>query len=125
MISAGEDVSSATVRSWVTYRDMSDARTPSRWRRFKAFADAFGITLPTTTIEKYYKDIKQWRVLHRKAGRDLARAIRAAYANRLGAPTLARIEREWGFTARQLIAAARMMTVDDVVSLKGNFDASD
>lgn len=125
MVDAGEPVDYGTVRSWVTFSDPSDARTPMRWSRFKAFARIFGVALPDSVLREYFSNIKRWRVLHRKAGRDLARAIRAAYANRIGAVTLARIEREWGMTARQLITAARMLTVDDIVSNEGETGDTD
>ena len=125
LAAAGEKVDYATVRSWVTYSNPSEASTPNRWARFAAFASAFGISLPEPDLHKYFSEIKRWRTLHRKAGRDLARAIRAAYAHRLSAVTLARIEREWGLTARQLLTAARLTTVDSVYVDEGGNSAAD
>jgi hypothetical protein len=125
LVDGGEQVDYATVRSWVKFNDLSEASTPIRWPRFAAFASAVGISLPEPTLRKYFGDIKRWRTLHRKAGRDLARAIRGAYAYRLSAITLARIEREWGLTARQLLTAARLTTVDSVFLAGGGDRAVD
>ena len=124
LASVGVNVDYATVRSWISFNDLSEARTPGHWERFAIFAKAFGILLPDSQIHKYFNDIKLWRTLHRKAGRDLAYAIRSAYVNRLSACTLARIERDWGLTARQLISAATILTVDDVLVSEGGGNAT-
>lgn len=124
MAAAGEEVDYATVRSWVRFSDLSDAAVPSRYSYFSAFADALGVVLPPTQLRDIFEGIRRWRVLHRLAGRDLARAIRAAYSGRLDAVTLAKIERDWGFDARTLIQGARVATVDEVVLPGGDDNGS-
>jgi hypothetical protein len=99
----------------VIFDNPSTATVPQRRTSFLAFAEAFGIQLPREELLDLFEGIRRWRILHRKAGRDLARVIRAAYVNRLDAPTLARVERDWGLTARQLLQAARAVTVDEVI----------
>jgi hypothetical protein len=115
MAELGERIDYASVRSWVTFSDPSLASVPEQWQTFLAFAEAFGIHLPREDLLDLFRSIRRWRIRHRRAGRDLARAIRAAYVNRVDAPTLARIEREWGLNPRRLLQAARLATVDEVV----------
>jgi hypothetical protein len=110
-----QPVDYATVRSWVTFESESEAAVPETLDRFLAFATAFGISRPSEELKGTFQAIRRLRALHRLVGRGLARAIRAAYLDRLDAPTLAKIERDWGLTARQLLQAARVATVDEVV----------
>ncbi len=62
-----------------------------------------------------FSGIHSWRVNHRKFGRELARAVRAACLGRLDAISLRRIERDWGMNARNLVEGARVATVDEVI----------
>ena len=48
------------------------------------------------TLEDWFRDIRRLRVAHRNVGRDLAKAIKGAYLGQLDAPTLAKIDRDWG-----------------------------
>ncbi|ORC37372.1 hypothetical protein B4O97_04050 [Marispirochaeta aestuarii] len=111
----GHPVTYSTIRSWITFKDIDAASTPASWERFRAFAAALGVSLYEPDLRRYFDRIKRWRVLHRKAGRDLARAIRASYSSRLGPLTLAQIEREWGMSVSQLMSAAQMRVVDDII----------
>jgi hypothetical protein len=115
MAERGESIDYATVRSWVTLDDSSTAAVPQRRSTFLAFAEAIGIHLPTEYLLELFDGIRRWRILHRKAGRTLARVIRAARSNRLDATTLAHVERDWGLNARQLLQAARVAIVDEVI----------
>lgn len=119
MQAAGASVDYSTVRSWVKGESAGDVAMPQRQDRFLAFASALGVTLPQHQLIELFGAIRRLRVLHRKVGRDLARAIRAAYVNRLDVPTLARIERDWGLSTRELVEAARVATVDDVLLPEG------
>ncbi len=82
---------------------------------FLAFASALGIAFPEETLQQWFRDIHCLRVDHRKIGRQLARAIRGAYLNRLDPVTVARMERDWGVQAKMLLEAARVAVVDDVI----------
>jgi hypothetical protein len=110
---AGFSIDPSTVRTWLRAHGDGPA-VPERMDWFKAFAEALGLALPDETLEDWFKDIRRLRIAHRAVGRDLARAIRGAYLGQLDAPTLQRLERDWGVKAIELITAARVATVDDV-----------
>ncbi len=114
----GHPVDVATIRSWLRF-DQAEAIVPDSPDRFTAFASALGIGMPPNELMELYNGIRNWRVNHRKFGRELARAVRSAYLGRLDAGTLRKIERDWGFNARQLIEGARVAIVDEVVLPEG------
>jgi hypothetical protein len=121
----GHHMDLATVRTWLRFDRMEEAAVPERPDRFLAFASALGITLPQETLLDLYSGIQSWRVNHRKFGRELARAVRAAYLGRLDSPTLRKIERDWGLTARQLVEGARVAVIDELILPEGVEDAAD
>lgn len=125
MAARGESVSYAAVRAWTTPSVETSGSVPSTYARFLTFADLLGIDLPQSQLAEIFQDIRRWRVLHRKAGRNLARVMRAAYLNRLDAVTLARVEREWGFEVRRLLEAAHVGIVDEVMLPEDYQDGSD
>lgn len=110
----GYRVTQAAVRGWMS-EDPQAACVPMRIEGFLALADVLGLRLPRETLCRYYHDIHTWRVRHRRAGHQVAQAMRLAYAGRLGSVTLARIERDWGVGVRSLVAAARIGVVDEVI----------
>jgi|SRR5579859_234537 len=110
----GFDVDVTTVRAWVKSPSAEGASVPERLNWFRAFAEAIELAVPREVLDAWFKEIRQLRVAHRNVGRDLARAIRGAYLGQLAAPTLQRIERDWGVKTRELITAARVATVDEV-----------
>jgi hypothetical protein len=112
----GQSVGAYNVRSWLPTADNPTPLTPDSLDKFLAFAAALQIVLPREILVSLYSDIRRWRDGHRKCGRYLVRAIRGAYSSRLDAPTLRRIERDWGMNARQLMQAAELATVDSVTS---------
>lgn len=116
-------VSPAAIRSWLAFDDDAAARVPQRRDMFLAFASALGIALPQEQLRELFGGIRRLRVMHRLAGRDLARAIRAAFLGRLDPATQARIERDWGVTALQLLHGARVATVDEIIVAPGGPDA--
>jgi len=118
----GHPVDLATVRSWLRI-DRTDAAVPDRPDRFMAFASALGIAIEPNELLDLYSGIQNWRVNHRKFGRELARAVRAAYLGRLDATTLRKIENEWGLNARQLVEGARVAVLDEVILPEGGEDA--
>lgn len=115
MAAEGEPVSYAAVRAWTRPAVESSGSVPSTYARFVTFAGLLGVELPQAQLAEMFQDIRRWRVLHRKAGRNLARVMRAAYLNRLDAVTLARVEREWGFEVRRLLEATHVGIVDEIV----------
>lgn len=112
--SAGLDVDPTTVRNWMKGGNDEDLGVPERLDWFKALARAIELSLPDATLEDWFRDIRRLRVAHRNVGRDLAKAIKGVYLGQLDAPTLAKIDRDWGVQARELISAARVATVDDI-----------
>jgi hypothetical protein len=70
-------------------------------------------------LRHYFSHIHEWRVRPRRAGREIAQAIRLAYTGRLGPASSARIEREWGVGVRALIEAAQVGIVDEVILPRG------
>lgn len=124
MAASGRAVSGAAIRSWLQPEN-NRACTPINWESFLTFARALGIQMPEEQIREYFQAVRTWRIRHRLAGRDLARAVRGAYVGRIGASDLARIERDWGMDARTLIDAARVGIVDEVIRPEGENDAAD
>jgi hypothetical protein len=122
MAALGHPVTSATVRSWIKFDEESEAKVPENWTRFLAFATAVGISIQEDLLKKTFEAIRRLRIRHRAAGRHLARAIRAAYLNRLDAYAINRIKREWGLDVLQLMNSARLGVVDDVVLPRGKID---
>jgi hypothetical protein len=110
-----QPVGAYNVRSWLPTVDAPSPLTPDGLDKFLAFAAALQIVLPHETLAGLYAEIRRWRDGHRKCGRYLVRAIRGAYSARLDAPTLSRIERDWGMSARQLMQAVELATVDSVL----------
>ena len=110
-----QPVTPVTVRSWMKSEDDSKATTPNNRKRFLAFAEALGITVPENTLLKMFDGIRHWRIGHRIAGRHLAHAIRAAYLNRLDATTFSRIQRDWGMDVLHLMQSARVAEVDEII----------
>ncbi len=109
----GCSVTPSAVSSWLA--DDTDAHIPRQLETFLAFARVLGLRLPDDTLRQYHRDIREWRFFHRRAGREVAKAIRLAYTGRLGAATLARIEKDWGLGIRALLDAAQIGVVDEVV----------
>ena len=118
----GFDVDVTTVRAWVKSASVEGPSVPERLDWFRAFADAIELAVPREILDSWFREIRQLRIAHRNVGRDLARAIRGAYLGQLTAPTLQRIERDWGVKTMELITAARVGTVDEVtiVSIGGS-----
>jgi hypothetical protein len=114
---AGIDVDLTTIRTWLPSETSDDCGVPESEAVFLAFAAALGITLPVDMLRKWYLGIKRLRIHHRVIGRELGKAIRGAYLGRLDAVTIARMEREWGVQAKELLEAARVAVVDDVIPL--------
>jgi xanthosine utilization system XapX-like protein len=110
----GYRITEAAVRSWLDER-LDEAHAPMGIDHFLALADVLDINLTEEMLRHYYKEIRLWRIGHRRAGREVAQAIRLAYTGRLGPVTLARIEHDWGVGMRELIAAARVGIVDEVI----------
>jgi hypothetical protein len=115
MARQGQTVGTYSVRSWLRPSDGSSPLTPDSLDKFLAFAAALEIALPREALGDLYAEIRRWRDGHRKCGRYLVRAIRGAYSGRLDASTLTRIERDWGMSARQLMQAVELATVDSVL----------
>ena len=115
MMAKGCPVTAAAVRQWLSEHS-DEAHAPARIDHFLALADVLGLGLPEDTLRGYFRDVHSWRVLHRRAGREVARAIRLAFSGRLGATTLARIERDWGVGVRALVDAAQVGIVDEVIA---------
>lgn len=110
----GHPTDVATIRSWLRF-DRTDIAIPDRPERFMAFATILGIGIEPHELLNLYSGIQNWRVNHRKFGRELARAVRSAYLGRLDAATLRKIEQNWGISARQLVECARVAVVDEVI----------
>ena len=106
-----------TIRTWLPSDTSDDCGVPESEAVFLAFATALEITLPVDTLRQWYLGIKRLRIHHRVIGRELGKAIRGAYLGRLDAVTIARMEREWGVQAKELLEAARVAVVDDVIPL--------
>jgi hypothetical protein len=74
----GIQASYQTVRSWARLTSNAERTTPQSWRHFKAFAEELGITLPEPYLLELFNGIRQLRMRHRLAGRNLIRAMRNA-----------------------------------------------
>lgn len=122
MVEHGYRVTIAAVRRWLSERP-AEAHAPMRIEHFLALADVLGLKLPEEMLRHYYQEIHTWRVRHRRAGHEVAQAIRLAYTGRLGPTTLARIERDWGVGVRALVYAAQVGVVDEVILPEGVKDA--
>jgi hypothetical protein len=105
----------ATVRTWIS--EGAEYSIPESEPRFLALARALGLAIPEATLKGWFAAIDRLRVAHRRLGRHLVKAIRAAYLGRLDAGSIGRIERDWGVEAKKLLEAARVATVDCVVGL--------
>lgn len=125
MADKGQQVDMSTIRTWLKPSTTGLSTVPDSRDRFMAFAAALGLALDEGTLSEFYGSIERWRIAHRSMGRDLARAIRAAYLGRLGAESLAKIERLWGLNARHLVEAARVAIVDEIVLPEGYANAID
>lgn len=110
----GYAVTPSAVGAWLR-EDPDEASAPSSLDGFVALARVIGLDLPADVLRHYHEEIHAWRVRHRKAGREVAQAIRLARTGRLGAVTLSRIEKEWGVGVRDLVMAAHVGVVDDIV----------
>lgn len=119
MKSSGYEVSAGTIGSWLPRDGVGEPMVPDTVDKFLAFAAALEIPLPAPTLIELHGRIARWRDGHRKCGRSLARAIRGAYMGRLDAPSLARIGRDWGMDAKQLMQAAQLATVEGVLKADG------
>ncbi len=115
MSALGHDVDLSRMRPWLRGDEVNEASVPDTLDVFLAFAHALGITLPHETLVDLFMGIERWRVNHRKVGRALARAIRSAYVGKLDGQSLAKIEREWGLSARNLVEGARVAVIDDIL----------
>lgn len=115
MAEMGQETDPQTIRTWLR-NDRAIAAVPDKRERFIAFARALWIQLPVAELESFYESINALRRAHRILGRELARAIRAAYVGRLSPASLQRIERTWGLGARELVESARIATVDEVIA---------
>lgn len=111
----GHEPDAASVRGWTRFQNDADAAVPRHRGVFLALAKALEIQLPETDLENMFNSIRRLRTLHRKAGRDLVRAIRLARGGRLGAVSQAVAERQWGLDTSELMKAARIGIVDEVV----------
>lgn len=108
----GVQVSYQTILSWI--RPVGQT-IPMYWQHFKALVEALDLTLPEAYLTELFNAIRQLRVRHRLAGRNLVRAMRSAYLGRLDSSTLAQIEQEWSISARELMQNARLGEVDSVL----------
>lgn len=114
MAARGHHVTATAVRTWL-YESPEEACVPMGIDCFLALAEVLGLTLPEEMLRNFHRDIQLWRNAHRRAGREVAQAIRLAYTGRLGPVTLARIERDWGVGMRSLVAAARVGIIDEII----------
>ena len=124
MTSAGSTAEPASVRTWLPSPDGTHPLIPDSLEKFLAFASALRIVLPRETLMSFYAEVRRWRDGHRRCGRYLARAIRGAYAGRLDAVMLRRIERDWGMNVRHLMQAAQLATVDKVLMAEDTTDGA-
>jgi hypothetical protein len=114
---SGFAIDLATIRTWLPSAGSDECGVPEHEDVFLAFAASLELVFPTATLKDWFAGIKRLRTSHRHTGRELAKAIRGAYLGRLDAVTIARIEREWGVQAKELLEAARVAVVDDVIPL--------
>jgi hypothetical protein len=118
---AGEDVhvDRQTVGLWVMRDDddFTDKTVPGSLEAFRAFAHALRLPLTDSQIAFMYADINRWRVQHRLAGANVAKAMCAAAMGRLDATALEKLRNEWGgLDVSDLIEGTYLSTVDEVVN---------
>jgi hypothetical protein len=116
LTAAGHDVDRATVRTWTTFPSATDTAVPRTYPLFAALASALEIALPDFLLRDIFSAIRRMRTLHRLTGRQLARAIRLSYLGVLDAPSQERLQRAWGIDPNRLLEAARIATVDHVLT---------
>jgi hypothetical protein len=114
----GIRVSPEAVGGWLRGA-AEDATVANTRRNLEALLEVLLLDLPTETVDIYWTAVRVVRIGHRLAGRQVVHAIRAAAAGRLSAQTMFSIEREYGWSIRQLIEAAHAQVVDEVTSLDG------
>lgn len=115
MEAAGVRTDIPTIRTWLPSTTSDDCGVPERETVFLALASAVGMAIPPEILKDWFAKINRLRIEHRRMGRELVKAIRAAYLARLDPVSLARMEREWGVQAAALLQAARLAVVDDVI----------
>lgn len=103
------------VQAWL--RADREESTPRDWVSFLEFARTIGITIAEEELQHYFNSIRRWRVGHQRRGRDVVRALRAAYFGGLSAADMVRIETDWGFGVRDLIEGCRVEEVESVLPL--------
>ena len=118
----GYPISDAAVRGWLSPHP-NEGHAPMRLNHFLALAELLGIAPDSGTLERDYRNIKTWRVQHRRAGHVVAKAIRLACTGRLAPATLARIEHDWGVGVRALVDAAWVAEIDEVILPEVKVDA--
>lgn len=106
-------VSPEAVGAWLRGA-VGDATVANTRRNLEAVLEVLRVELPADTLDTYWSAVRAVRAGHRLAGRQVVHAIRAAAAGRLGAQTMFRIERDYGWNIRQLIQAAQALVVDEV-----------
>jgi len=112
-------VTPEAVGAWL--RGAVDQATVANTRRnLEAVLEVLLIDLPAETLDTYWNAVRAVRAGHRLAGRQVVHAIRAAAAGRLGAQTMFRIERDYGWSIRQLIQAAQALVVDEVEDFRSD-----
>jgi hypothetical protein len=119
MESGGVAIDAGTIRTWLPPASSEECGVPEGEDAFLAFAEAVGISMPDDILSGWFVSINRLRINHRKIGRELVRAIRGAYLDRLDPISIARMEKEWGVEAKALLEAARVATIDDVIPLGG------
>jgi len=117
MRAQGVSVTKQRVQAW--FRRDDEETTPRDWVSFLAFARTIGITIAEEQLRHYFNSIRRWRVGHQRRGRDVVRAVRAAYFGGLSPADMARIETDWGFGVRDLIEGCRIEEVESVLALSG------
>jgi len=110
-------IDQATIRTWLPPDSSEDCGVPERENVFLAFARSLDISIPAEILGDWFAGINRLRINHRRIGRELVRAIRGAYLDRLDPITIAKMQHEWGVEAKLLLEAARVAIVDDVIPL--------
>lgn len=106
MRQAGHQVTTVRITSWL--RGDDEETTPRERSTFMAFAQAVGVVLPNDVLMEFYDAIRQWRVGHRKRGREVIRTLRLAWYGGLSASDRARIQQRWGLSIRDLLEGCRV-----------------
>src|SRR5262249_39476008 len=105
------------IRTWLPPDSSEECGVPDREIVFLAFARALEMSIPAEILVDWFAAINRLRINHRRIGRELVRAIRGAYLDRLDPVTVAKMEHEWGVEAKVLLEAARVTIVDDIIPL--------